>query len=347
MSIVSCPDNTQKPKVSVFMMTYNHAPYIQQALESVLAQQTDFSVEIIIGEDCSTDGTREIVAEFAQRYPNQINALLHETNVGASRNQLLVLKACNGKYIAMLEGDDYWTDSLKLQKQVDFLDANPDYAVSTHNVAVVSEDKSYGNAKKLFYSEMPFDTLTLEELAKGNTLPTVSCVYRNHFTAGPAPTGFPDWLGKVKVGDFCLHLLAARFGKIKYFHEVMGAYRQHLGGVWTGQSVLMRNSYFFDSVNYLKQEFSGEVRVLLNELQLRCLSEVAYLSYKLPDFKSQDFLLERQEEILLLQKEMYLPFMESYFKQVQEARSAEYRYGKQLLAPLRWIMGKMQRMQRC
>ncbi|GAB3856367.1 hypothetical protein GCM10028822_28650 [Hymenobacter terrigena] len=332
-----------KPKVSVFMMTYNHAPYIKQALESVLDQRTDFAVQIVIGEDKSTDGTREIVADFARRYPNQIHALLHEKNVGASQNQLLVLRACSGEYIAILEGDDYWTDPNKLQKQVDFLDTNSDYAISSHNVTVVSNEKPYATNGKPLYSEAPFDTLTLKELAKGNTLPTASCVYRNYFTAGPAPVGFPDWLGKVKVGDFCLHLLAARFGKIKYFQESMAAYRLHSGGIWTGQSILMRNSIFFDSVNYLKQEFTDEVRILLNEMQLRCLSEIAHLSVGVPGFTVQDFLMERQGEILSLQKEMYLPFMESYFKQVQEVHSAEYRYGKKILAPLRWITDKMRR----
>jgi len=125
------------PKVSVFMMAYNHAPYIAQALDSALAQQTTFTVEIVIGEDSSTDGTRNIVTDYVQRYPGRIRALLHETNLGASRNQVLVLEACTGEYIALLEGDDFWTDPYKLQKQVDFLDEHLDYAISAHNVTIV------------------------------------------------------------------------------------------------------------------------------------------------------------------------------------------------------------------
>ena len=121
--------NTE-PQVSVCMLTYNHEKYIAQAIESVLMQKTDFDYELVIGEDCSVDKTREIVKKFQLKCPNIIKPIYHERNVGASRNCFeFVLPACKGKYIALLEGDDYWIDSLKLQKQIDVFEANSHIAL--------------------------------------------------------------------------------------------------------------------------------------------------------------------------------------------------------------------------
>src|SRR5579864_5088925 len=116
-------------KVSVMMITYNHERFIAQALESVLAQRVNFDYEIVIGEDCSTDRTREILLEFCRRYPKRIVPLLKDKNVGAMRNVEATLAACRGQYLALLEGDDYWTCEDKLQRQIDFLDEHPDYAI--------------------------------------------------------------------------------------------------------------------------------------------------------------------------------------------------------------------------
>ena len=330
-----------KPKLSVFMLTYNHEQYVKQALDSALAQQTDFEVEIVIGEDCSTDNTRAIVVDYVERYPGRVRALLHEANVGMSRNVVLVLEACTGEYIALLEGDDYWTDPHKLQKQVDFLDSHPDYAISAHNVTVVQSNGKSIISDSLYYSTPPFDTFTIEELAKANVLPTASCVYRNYFTAGPAPTGVPEWLNRAKIGDFCMHMLIARFGKVKYFHEAMGVYRVHQGGVWSVQSELKRNALIFDTIQLMKGEFDGEARNGLNEYQLRTISEIADQSQAtMRESELTEILISRQNDVLSLVKEMYVPFMQSYFAQQQAVRSAEYRYGKQILAPLRWLLDK-------
>ena len=126
-------------RLSVAMITYNHERFIAQALESVLAQRVNFDYEIIVGEDCSTDGTRAIVMDFHRRYPGGIVPLLREKNIGGARNIELTLAACRGHYLAMSEGDDYWTCEDKLQRQVDFLDANPDYAICCHRVQIFDE----------------------------------------------------------------------------------------------------------------------------------------------------------------------------------------------------------------
>ena len=126
-------------KVSVFMITYNHEKYIAEALDSILMQETDFDFDIVIGEDCSTDATRRIVLEYSRKYPDKIKLLLHNVNVGFISNMMYVLEACTGKYVAMCEGDDYWTYPFKLQKQVDFLEANNEYMLATHGYRIVKD----------------------------------------------------------------------------------------------------------------------------------------------------------------------------------------------------------------
>ena len=124
---VSAPAVMSKnPLVSVHMITYNHELYIAQAVEGVLRQQTDFPFELVIGEDCSTDRTREIVLEHQKKHPETIRVITGERNVGASANELRTDKACRGKYVAYCEGDDYWHHPLKLQKQVDYLELHPE-----------------------------------------------------------------------------------------------------------------------------------------------------------------------------------------------------------------------------
>jgi glycosyltransferase involved in cell wall biosynthesis len=120
------PFLAKTPLVSVKMMTYNHEPYITQAIEGILCQKTSFPFELVIGEDCSTDRTLEIVMDFQKKYPHVIRVVTSEKNVGAHKNSERTRKACRVKYIAFCEGDDYWQDSYKLKKQVDYLEDHPE-----------------------------------------------------------------------------------------------------------------------------------------------------------------------------------------------------------------------------
>ncbi len=122
----------EQPLLSIVTITYNHEPFIAKTIEGVLMQQVNFPIEFIIAEDCSTDGTRRICQEYAERYPELIHLITSENNVGAVANERRAMLAAKGKYIAFCEGDDYWTDPLKLQKQVDFLEAHPEYSVTFH-----------------------------------------------------------------------------------------------------------------------------------------------------------------------------------------------------------------------
>src|SRR6266478_192430 len=126
-------------KVSVMMITYNHQRFIAQALESILAQAVNFDYEIVVGEDCSTDETRNVLMDFYRRYPDRIVPLLRNPNLGVMGNLEATLRECRGQYLALLEGDDYWTSGDKLQRQADFLDSHPDYAVCCHRAQIVDD----------------------------------------------------------------------------------------------------------------------------------------------------------------------------------------------------------------
>lgn len=131
------PTNTM---ISVIVPTYNHEKYIQTALDSIFAQQTEYSFEVLIGDDFSTDGTRTLLQEYKSRYPDCIRLFLSPQNLGATRNAYNLLTNARGKYLATLEGDDYWTDLQKLQQQVDFLESHPAYVGCTHKFTIVDEN---------------------------------------------------------------------------------------------------------------------------------------------------------------------------------------------------------------
>ena len=130
-----------RPKLSVAFMTYNHEKYIRQALESIVNQKVSFDYEIVVGEDCSTDSTRDIIREFDAAYPGRFRLLFREKNLGRpTLNTYQTSTECRGEYVAYLQGDDYWTDDCKLQKQVDFLEKHPEYEACTHACVVVDEN---------------------------------------------------------------------------------------------------------------------------------------------------------------------------------------------------------------
>ncbi len=214
-------------KLSVSTITYNHEKFIAQAIEGVLMQEVDFDYEFVIGEDCSPDRTYEIAAEYQRRFPDRIRLLRPEKNLGMNRNFLHTLKQCRGQYIALLDGDDYWTSPHKLQRQVEYLDSHPECAITYHNVLDSYTDGSQPDAPRL--QDQPRVSTLEDLLSKGDFLPTSSVVFRNGLI-----DGFPEWFCDLPFGDWTLMILNARHGNIAYFDEVMGVYRHHPGGVLCG-----------------------------------------------------------------------------------------------------------------
>lgn len=218
-------------KLSVAMITYNHERFIAQALESVLAQRVKFEYEILIGEDCSTDGTRAIILEFQKRYPERIKVLPSERNIGPMRNFERTITACRGQYVAFLEGDDYWTSGAKLQRQVDFLDIHIDRAICCHRVRFYREASSENfDVRFDVFPPRPAGPYTIEDLLKENFVMTCSTVLRRELIVP-----FPKWFFKMKLGDWPLFALVAGHGKIELMDEIMAVYRIHPGSMWSSQ----------------------------------------------------------------------------------------------------------------
>jgi glycosyltransferase involved in cell wall biosynthesis len=217
-------------KVSVCCITYNHERFLAQAIESVLMQQTDFEVELVIGEDCSTDSTRAIVVDYQQRYPGRIRALLPTTNQGIMVNLFNTLNACKGEYIALLEGDDYWTDPQKLALQVAVLEQQPECVLCIHDAEVFADDGSktphpYSSLyPELLSAEQPI--VTQQDLVMKNWgMPTASMLFRRSATI------LPEWYKGVYSGDYTLQLLLTQYGYIYYLPRVMSRYRHHEASV--------------------------------------------------------------------------------------------------------------------
>jgi glycosyltransferase involved in cell wall biosynthesis len=214
-------------KVSVLVMTHDHAPFIAQALDSALAQETPFPCEIVVSEDASTDGTREIVLEYARRHPDRIRLLLSEHNLRSNRVVARGIEAARGEYVALLDGDDYWTDPAKLRKQAGFLDAHPECAVCFHNATVVHEDGSRPPRPWTPPDQKPI--ATLEDIWCGNFIATCSTMFRRGLL-GPLPPWYDAFF---PITDWPLHILNAERGAIGYLNEVMGVYRHHSGGLYS------------------------------------------------------------------------------------------------------------------
>ena len=225
--------STESPKVSVAMITYNQEKYVGEAVQGVLMQQTGFPYELVIGEDCSSDRTREVVRDLERRNPGRIRLLLAEQNRGAWENFRQTLRACRGQYVALLDGDDYWTDPRKLQLQADFLDANPDYALCFHNARKVYEGGH--RPPVLCFPPDRSRVVTLPDILARNFIPTCSVMVRNGLIGD-----LPACSRALDVGDWPFHVLTALHGKIGYLNEVMGAFRIHQGGLWSGKDRIER-----------------------------------------------------------------------------------------------------------
>jgi glycosyltransferase involved in cell wall biosynthesis len=213
-------------KVSVLVATYNHEKYIAQALDSVLMQKTNFDYEMLIGEDCSTDSTRKIVREYAARNPSRIRLLLHPSNVGATANLTRLLAESRGEFINILEGDDYWTCSGKLQKQVEFLDQHRNCALCFHNALRIYEDENRVSLPYNSADQKPISTL--EDLWQYDFIATCTAMFRKS-----SLPRLPDWYFALPLGgDWALWMLCAEHGGIGYIDQIMAVYRIHSEGRW-------------------------------------------------------------------------------------------------------------------
>ena len=216
--------------LSVCMITYNQEDYIREAIEGVLMQETNFCYNLVIGEDGSTDKTRQICEEYSKNNYQLIKLLPSDKNIGMMPNFIRTLNSCAGKYIAICEGDDYWTDPFKLQKQFDFLESNEDFVICFHNARKLFQHT--GDTSKMFFEKVkPKVVSNLKDIINEDFIPTLTCVFRNNLIKE-----FPEWYHYAYPGDWPLHILNAQHGKIRYIDDIMATYRIHKNGVYSGSS---------------------------------------------------------------------------------------------------------------
>lgn len=209
--------------VSIFMLTYNQENYIAQAMDSILMQETNFNYRLVIGEDCSTDNTRKICEQYAEKNPEKVKLLpALSKNIGLINNYLRTIKACDGKYIAICDGDDYWIDKGKLQKQVDFLEQNSDfYIVATNLKRLYSNGEMQdfkNNNNKPYYN--------FEDLIFDNLIASVTVLFNNI----QKNDTLPNWINKFPYGDWPTYLWTIKNkGKIHFLDDITAVYRTDVG----------------------------------------------------------------------------------------------------------------------
>jgi len=213
------------PMLSVLCITYNQADYIGQALDSFLAQVTDFDVEIVVSDDCSTDATQEILESYRQRLGGKIRVLRSSVNLGVTRNFRRAMNACRGKYIALCEGDDFWRGQRKLQLQVDWLEAHPDVVITYHDATLIGLQGEQEEPQ--LPAHLRCDASSAE-LISTRSISTLTACFRN--VLGDLPLE----LDHAPALDLCLWSLLGHYGKGKYLVAIEpAAYRVHAGGVFS------------------------------------------------------------------------------------------------------------------
>lgn len=255
--------------VSVAMLTYNHEKYIRQALDSILMQKRSFEIEIVIGDDCSCDNTVKIIKEYEDIYPGIIRLLPRKKNIGVTANLYEVCKVCKGKYIAFLEGDDYWIDNQKLQKQVDFLEENPQYSGVAHDFKMI-DTKGNGYSHRKCKGEYTFEKF------KWGLIPgqTGTLCMKNFFEDGKDDYKIIVNASRT-IGDRTIILLMLLHGRVYTINEEMSVYRVFSSASSWSQSLGKGSKkenpqyndmcYYINLTNYCKQKWNKNVSALCNK----------------------------------------------------------------------------------
>ena len=226
------------PTVSIFMLTYNQEQFISQAIESVLRQKTNFDIQLVIGEDYSSDSTRKICEELALENGSRIKLLpCLGGNIGLIANYMRTIKECDGKYIAICDGDDYWIDDLKLQKQVDFLENNSDY-----DIVYTAVRKLYDDGSTVDYAYTPAQPrLGFDKLIFDNFIHSVTVLFRNKQSS---LTKVPSWIMNFPFGDWQTYLWTVKDGaQIHFMNDITAVYRMSIG---VSSGYMKNNSSFIE-----------------------------------------------------------------------------------------------------
>ena len=235
------PSNQTDPVlVTIICLVYNHEPYLRQCLDGFVMQKTDFKVEAIVHDDCSSDNSALIIKEYAEKYPDLIKTIFEKENqypkIGFSGIFNLILPHIKGKYVAFCEGDDYWTDPVKLQKHVNFLETHPEYSSACSRTRLYSQSKGEFLQRDVCCTDHDEDVPAEDIIRKGGLyLASCSLVYKKEVRGND----YPEYCKKCHVGDYPLQIMCAMKGKVRYFNEAMGVYRVDNSSSWVGKNTHM------------------------------------------------------------------------------------------------------------
>lgn len=272
----------QDPVVVVWMITYNQEQYVRQAIESAVSQTTSFPYCIYISDDCSTDKTPAICRELAEMHPEKIRLLVNEKNLGVAGNATGTLKKCHSsgaKYTALLEGDDFWTDPLKLQKQYELMEKETDISMCFHRCDILTQETGEVEISNQTDTEGRFNTVQIIE--RNWFIMTCSIMLRNSLFE------IPEWFEKVAVSaDSAIHLISTSKGDAWFLPDNMATYRRHAGGVTTtiyqignalriGAMKADRLLTHFDQ--YTKGKYADTIRSRRTQHRRRIVDEYAYM----------------------------------------------------------------------
>ncbi|TFV97197.1 glycosyltransferase [Algoriphagus kandeliae] len=245
---------SDKPLVSVSCITYNHFPYIRQCFEGILKQKVNFRFEIIVYDDASNDGTSDVIREFESKYPSTFKVLIQEENQYSKGVRGIAVRynfpRCEGKYIAFCEGDDFWTDPYKLQKQVDFLEANPSYSTCCTNYSEVDEDGKI--LKTNAWDGIRLSSIISHEVILEKYKPKILTTL---FRKEAFKKGFPEIFFEVFNADNFLSALATEHGPVGFLNFNSGCYRIHNSGIWSGKNLIQQFENQLDTFEKMKLYF--------------------------------------------------------------------------------------------
>lgn len=265
------------PLIDIVMPTYNHAEFIEDAIKSILMQKTQYSYRIIIGEDCSTDTTRQIIVKYYKQYPTKMELYLWNENVGSGKNIIEILKACKGKYIAVLEGDDLWTNPFKLEKQISFLEAHGEYIGTAHNVRCVDWDGKLLHRDFCLYPIYETHIYGIENAERYEmAAQSASLVYRNIYSNW-SEEEYNDFFLSCGNGDVKVNVLLGVIGDIYFFREIMADHRR----IFTGESWTAKN--YDKNILWLRYETCRSIQNYMEKYKKISLSTEKILQFGYKD----------------------------------------------------------------
>jgi glycosyltransferase involved in cell wall biosynthesis len=274
------------------MITYNHEEYILDALDGIFKQKFNFNCELVIYDDCSSDNTGNIINNYLKLHKNKFLSIIYKKNrinLGFSKNIYFALLNCKGKYIAFCEGDDYWTDSLKLDKQFNFLEVNEDYNLCYHDVMILNPQ---GNFSKDFITKTNKKVSTIYDLAVwGNYIHTCSVVVRNNYF-------IEKFNSDINLCDYIFYILFVNDGKIKKIEETMSVYRYGVG-IWSSSSIRKKQKFIIENINSIKSITKDDTINEIMQLRLNSITlhSLPHFISKIENLKEKSFYFELNEKI--------------------------------------------------